>query len=114
MGYLLQLLENVFIALGVARSPDIYDFYALLSIFVLLFLTLTILVQALKTKPEKELPSDQEEPQKKPQKKSAPPVEPKVSWKERLAKGLKKSREDVWKRVEGLFTTGLDESVIEE
>ena len=42
-------------------------------------------------------------------------VVPKVSWKERLSKGLSRSRQEVWGKLEKIFTgETLDEDTLEE
>ena len=71
---------------------------------------LEIRVEPTEDKETKVAPTAEEKPAVTPE-----PVVPKVSWKDRLSKGLSRSRQEVWGKLEKIFTgETLDEDTLEE
>lgn len=130
-----DLAQKVAEVLGLPQVPNLYDWLAIVVIFFLVFYSVVNLLSTddeestakeiepkevekiIENKEASELPL-QEEVVELAEKEVLEPViesKPKLSWKDRLSKGLSKTREDVWNKVGGILnSSNLTEEQFEE
>jgi fused signal recognition particle receptor len=124
-----EIAKQIAQALNLAEVPNLYDWFGLTGIFVFVFITI------LNFLPQKEEPQEtiEEKPEaveakeevvvestveavKVEEVKDEPKVEvPKVSWHQRLLKGLERTRNDVWGKIDGILkSSNISEDQFEQ
>jgi fused signal recognition particle receptor len=124
-----EIAKQIAQALNLAEVPNLYDWFGLTGIFVFVFITI------LNFLPQKEEPQEtiEEKPEaveakeevvvestveavKVEEVKEEPKVEvPKVSWHQRLLKGLERTRNDVWGKIDGILkSSNISEDQFEQ
>lgn len=112
---MIDLMQSIYHALGLSTYANNGDVWGLGA--VLFILIGTAFMWLLPTTPARP-PEIEVKPASKPEVKPTPEPKPKkvekISFAERLAKGLAKTRHDVFGKLAGLFSKGLDADTLEE
>lgn len=120
---LLDLITSVYQSMGMNQSGTEGDLFGLLSVLLILGFSAKNFLESPDTKPsliektEKPeevaaAPAKVEVPQKTVE--PAKVEKPKVSWTDRLRKGLSQSRQEVWGKISSMLGGGLTDDIIEE
>lgn len=97
--------------LGLEQVPNLYDWFGIIIIFFLICISIVNFIGSEeKTKnleADKKIEDEKEEVQVLEEVTSVSPeiIKPKISWAERLSKGLSKTREDVWGKVGSILSS---------
>jgi len=126
MQSIISLIEPIYAAFG-AGTPNSGDAWGLILCLLMLVGGFVLTTESTKTADQDKTERLESKVQEaivdaekihvteKEQEVTPTPVAPKVSWKDRLSKGLSRSRQEVWGKLEKIFTGEvLDEDTLEE
>jgi len=120
-----ELIQNIFNLLHLERTANIGDVAGIIFILIILIAAISKLFTGRvdstvnkKSIEKKDILSKEQVDENKviiePVKEVTKTAVPKISWSDRLSKGLSRSSGEIWGKVFGLFSNGLTEDVIEE
>lgn len=115
-----EIAKQIAQGLNLAEVPNLYDWLGISGIFLFVFITiLNFLPSSYKTE-DKKVEEKQPEPEKVEEKqpeleKVEEVVVPRVSWSQRIFKGLERTRNDVWGKIDGILkNSNVTEEQFEE
>lgn len=115
MSELITIVSDFYELIGIERQATSGDVYGLISILALLLVTALFFIFAFR--PSKEKQEDEKEilPQGEKVSEVAKKAPPELTWRERLTRGLSRSRQEIWGKIgDVLSSRKLDENALED
>lgn len=111
MNIALELLNQLYQSFGILNVPTYGDLAGIISILTLVLCSVTLFL----LKPSVEIEKESLEVEQEVAEKIELPKTPTVSWTERLKNGLSRSRDEVWGKIDSIFSSSKENAeIIEE